>query len=267
MAEKYDCVIGNPPYIRWKNLEPELKEELASSLLWNTYFNSLCDYLFIFILKSIEQLNENGELIFICTDYWLNTTHARSLRNYMVDSGFFESIYHFNEAALFENVTASFIIFKYIKKKDKSKQSITLYEYTKRKCPTTCDLDSASAFIKKSIPQFERDSRWVLDDAIIQERISQLEKVCRKENDLFLESFYRVGDFCDIGNGMVSGLDKAFNLSEVPLSPKNVPRRSKSSSQRISRLTLIEIHQPISFRPKLPLLSLFLKATPTLAPI
>lgn len=220
MAEKYDCVIGNPPYIRWKNLEPELKEELASSLLWNTYFNSLCDYLFIFILKSIEQLNENGELIFICTDYWLNTTHARSLRNYMVDSGFFESIYHFNEAALFENVTASFIIFKYIKKKDKSKQSITLYEYTKRKCPTTCDLDSASAFIKKSIPQFERDSRWVLDDAIIQERISQLEKVCRKENDLFLESFYRVGDFCDIGNGMVSGLDKAFNLSEVPLSPK-----------------------------------------------
>lgn len=91
MAEKYDCVIGNPPYIRWKNLEPELKEELASSLLWNTYFNSLCDYLFIFILKSIEQLNENGELIFICTDYWLNTTHARSLRNYMVDSGFLKA--------------------------------------------------------------------------------------------------------------------------------------------------------------------------------
>ena len=47
--DEYDVVIGNPPYIRWKNLETELKEELAGSPLWNRYFNSLCDYLFIFI--------------------------------------------------------------------------------------------------------------------------------------------------------------------------------------------------------------------------
>ncbi len=215
-TDKFDCIIGNPPYIRWKNLEPELKKELANSSLWNAYFNSLCDYLFIFILKSIEQLNENGELIFICTDYWLNTTHAKTLRNYIVDSGFFESIYHFNEASLFENVTASFIIFKYIKKKG-AKPPITLYEYTKRERPTANDLNSAAAFIKKSIPPFQKDSRWILDDANVQEQISALEKACYK-GDNFFKSFYRVGDFCDIGNGMVSGLDKAFNLSEVSLS-------------------------------------------------
>ena len=48
----FDLIIGNPPYIRWKNLEAELKEELAQNRLWNKYFNSLCDYLYIFILKS-----------------------------------------------------------------------------------------------------------------------------------------------------------------------------------------------------------------------
>ena len=53
VSEKFDIVIGNPPYIRWKNLEEELKEELQANVLWNKYFNSLCDYLFIFILKSI----------------------------------------------------------------------------------------------------------------------------------------------------------------------------------------------------------------------
>lgn len=68
-SEKYDVVIGNPPYIRWKNIEPELKSELERNDLWNRYFNSLCDYLFIFILKSIEHLEEGGELIFICTEY------------------------------------------------------------------------------------------------------------------------------------------------------------------------------------------------------
>ena len=91
-TEKYDVVIGNPPYIRWKNIEPELKKELESNTLWNTYFNSLCDYLFIFILKSIEHLNENGELIFICTEYWMNTTHSITLRNYMCNNGFFTEI-------------------------------------------------------------------------------------------------------------------------------------------------------------------------------
>ena len=37
--DKYDVVIGNPPYIRWKNLEPELKDELGRSPLWNRYFH------------------------------------------------------------------------------------------------------------------------------------------------------------------------------------------------------------------------------------
>ena len=114
-SEKYDVVIGNPPYIRWKNLEPELREELQNNTLWKQHFNSLCDYLFIFILKSIEHLNENGELIFICTEYWMNTTHSLSLRNYMCRHGYFSEIYHFKEAPLFEKVTASFIIFRLIK--------------------------------------------------------------------------------------------------------------------------------------------------------
>ena len=69
VSEKFDLIIGNPPYIRWKNLEEELKEELSKNTLWNKYFNSLCDYLYIFILKSIEILKDKGQLIFICPEY------------------------------------------------------------------------------------------------------------------------------------------------------------------------------------------------------
>ena len=36
ITEKYNLIIGNPPYIRWKNLEQELKDELAINNLWNT---------------------------------------------------------------------------------------------------------------------------------------------------------------------------------------------------------------------------------------
>ena len=63
VSEKYGVVIGNPPYIRWKNLEPELKKELESNFLWNKYFNSLCDYLFIFILPRTRMPRRSSRTI------------------------------------------------------------------------------------------------------------------------------------------------------------------------------------------------------------
>lgn len=213
-TEQYDVVIGNPPYIRWKNLEPELKNELESNSLWNKYFNNLCDYLFIFILKSIEHLTENGELIFICSDYWMNTTHSISLRNYMCENGYIEEIYHFKETPLFEKVTASFVIFKFVKSKTHI-NTIKLYNYNKKKgLPTKEELTSRSCFSFEQIPQFKKHNRWILANEDIQNNLRLFEKSCKKSEDLFNYEFHRIGDFCDIGNGMVSGLDAAFQIKD-----------------------------------------------------
>ncbi len=125
--ERFDVVIGNPPYIRWKHLEPELKAELEHSPLWRQYFNSLCDYLYLFILKSIEQLHDDGELLFICSDYWFTSTHAHKLRQIMMARGTFSEIYRFKEAPLFKGVTASLLIFRYIKNPSRPPPQIKLH--------------------------------------------------------------------------------------------------------------------------------------------
>lgn len=213
LDEKFDVIIGNPPYIRWKNLEPELKEELQQNTLWNKYFNSLCDYLFIFILKSIEQLDENGELIFICSDYWMNTTYSQTLRNYMCQKGYFESIYHFKEAPLFEKVCASFVIFRYIKNKDR-KQTISLYSYNKKGKPELNELLEGTCFNQKQIPQFQSNQRWLLASEKEQQQLSIFERACLRQQGLYDIELHRLGDFCDIGNGMVSGLDAAFKVKK-----------------------------------------------------
>lgn len=212
LSDKYDVIIGNPPYIRWKNLEKELKQELESNKLWLKYFNSLCDYLFIFILKSIEQLNDDGELIFICSEYWLNTTNSISLRNYMCQNGFISEIYHFKEAPLFDKVNASLIIFRYIKSK-KKKHNIEFYMYKGNGCPTSDDLRTKACFATIQIPQFEEGERWLLATKEVPKEISLLEKSCVNNGDLFSEQYTKLGDYFDIANGMVSGLDKAFSIS------------------------------------------------------
>lgn len=214
--EKYDVVIGNPPYIRWKNIEPELKVELEKNVLWNKYFNSLCDYLFIFILKSIEHLKDGGELIFICTEYWMNTTHSVTLRNYMCQNGYFAEIYHFKETPLFEKVTASFIIFKYVKSKEK-KATIKLYRYNKEKgLPSREELSDRSCFDLLVIPHFQENSRWILATKDVQNRLNKFETTCiRQSGNLFETELHKIGDYCDIGNGMVSGLDAAFRIKDT----------------------------------------------------
>ena len=214
ITDKFDVMIGNPPYIRWKNLEPELKEELAHNALWNKYFNSLCDYLFIFILKSIEQLKESGELIFICTEYWMNTTHSVTLRNYMCEHGYISELYHFKEAPLFEGVTASFVIFRYIKSNDK-KNSIRFFFYTGKGLPALEDLTSHACFEEKEIPQFQKNQRWLLATEKVQSELKAFEHSCEYADGLFATSLHRIGDVCDIGNGMVSGLDKAFCMADL----------------------------------------------------
>lgn len=242
IKDRFDLVIGNPPYIRWKNIEKHLKEELYTNQLWNKYFNSLCDYLYIFILKSIEVLKEGGQLIFICPEYWMNTTHSISLRNYMVDNGYFESIYHFNETPIFSNATVSVIIFKYIKSKNKTKY-INVVKYYKNKLLSAEILNSLKNHHKEkhhniqrfSVKQFSKNKRWLLTNEEEAKKIEKFEQVCSTEivnnQDLFNQTIHRtyptIGDICDIGNGMVSGLDKAFQLNEQFLSEKEITNTIK----------------------------------------
>jgi adenine-specific DNA-methyltransferase len=227
IKKRFDLIIGNPPYIRWKNLEDELKNELEDDKLWNRYFNSLCDYSYIFILKSIELLEDGGELIFITPEYWLNTKHSITLRNYMVKNGYFEEIIHFNETPIFDKVNVSTVIFKYIKSDDKNLSKIKLTKYFSNKKITKDILNSIKNRVKVNdiayldIEQFQEDKRWLLVDDEVKNELKVFENYClikeKKATSLFEDScklYHTIGDICDIGNGLVSGLDKAFQIRE-----------------------------------------------------
>lgn len=245
----FDLIIGNPPYIRWKNLDQELKDELDKNELWQRYFNSLCDYLCIFILKSVELLKENGELIFITPEYWINTKHAEILRNYLVENGYFTDIIHFNETPIFDKVASSILIFKFVKSKSPqrrdSKIKVVKYLSTQRLTKDILNKIQDGSDDKR-IERFERNQftpheRWMLAPDRIGEKLEEFENKCAVvvSSSLFgnERKYFTLGDIADIGNGMVSGLDRAFQV------PKEIRLTKHEKDATISVLKAKNIDQ------------------------
>jgi len=71
------------------------------------------------------------------------------------------------------------------------------------------------------VSQFKANERWLLQSDKVREELQKLETVCQKQCSTSLPSlfdeekteFHTIGEICDIGNGLVSGLDKAFQVN------------------------------------------------------
>lgn len=219
--KKFSAVIGNPPYIRWKNLGLEQRTEIQNSQHWGKLFNSLSDYLMVFIVNALDSLTEGGELVFITPSFWFHTQHAAQVREFMRSCGGFTDVISFGESRVFENVSSSIVIFRFVKTTRPSK-SIRLFDYVGgRSLPQSLSLKNAKQFRRSEIPQFGKTSaaHWTLADRQSQEQLNRFEDWATHkavETELFADNQKqaRLGEFVQIANGMVSGLDRAFKVPE-----------------------------------------------------
>ena len=72
---KYDLIIGNPPFYVMKKESVEKK--------YHPYFDGRPNIFILFIIKSLEHLNENGILSFILPKNFLNCLYYDKTRNYI----------------------------------------------------------------------------------------------------------------------------------------------------------------------------------------
>jgi adenine-specific DNA-methyltransferase len=160
----------------------------------------------------------------------------------MIENGYFETIIHFKETPIFDNVASSIIIFKYIKSSKKPKPYINYTEYDSRVRLSDKLLSQLKNFedVKDckyfQLKQFQKDSKWLFADEITLKLINDFEEHClvqQTNKNLFNTSstLLKLGDIARIGNGMVSGLDKAFQLpNEIELNEEE-----KSSTILVSK--------------------------------
>lgn len=105
MAESngFDIIVGNPPYVRSKNIDAETKKNLP---LWKTSKVGNADLYIPFFEIGMTLLNESGLLGYITVNTFFKSVNARALRNYLSENQFSLSIIDFGEQMVFKKKLA-----------------------------------------------------------------------------------------------------------------------------------------------------------------
>ena len=105
LDEKFDTIIGNPPYVdnKYLNITHPTDIKVQANL-----------YLY-FIEKCFRHLKENGELIFIVPRDFIKLTSARIVNELLLKNGTITDFYDYGDTKLFKEACPNVCIFRYEK--------------------------------------------------------------------------------------------------------------------------------------------------------
>jgi len=114
--EKFDIVIGNPPYIRQEKLK-DLKEDLKK--IYKT-FTGTADIYIYFYEKGYNLLKENGILSYITSNKWTRAKYGKNFREFLMKNTDLLSYIDFNGVKVFESATVDTSVMEFKKSKNNS---------------------------------------------------------------------------------------------------------------------------------------------------
>ncbi|WP_028591966.1 Eco57I restriction-modification methylase domain-containing protein [Paenibacillus massiliensis] len=103
---KFDYVVGNPPYITYKDLDEETRCFVRES--YEVCKEGKFDYCYAFIEASLKLLNENGKISYLIPSSIFKNVFAHNLRVYLLP--FLNQVYDYQTIKLFDVLTSSAII-------------------------------------------------------------------------------------------------------------------------------------------------------------
>ncbi|MGT0094224.1 class I SAM-dependent DNA methyltransferase [Helicobacter pylori] len=119
----FDCIIGNPPYIRQeqiKDLKPLLQKQ------YQDFYNSTADIYTYFFALSYHLLKEKGFNAFITSNKYARAKYGAKLRELLLKKTTIVSYMELNALKVFESATVDTSIMSFIKQ-DPSKESVFKY--------------------------------------------------------------------------------------------------------------------------------------------
>ncbi|GAB1451676.1 Eco57I restriction-modification methylase domain-containing protein [Draconibacterium sp.] len=187
--EYFDCIVGNPPYIRHELIPEKFKKEYRKRF---KTFKYRADIYVLFYEKSLQLLNRNGLLSFICSNRWLYNQYGQLLRDEIAKNYNLKRILNIENASPFD-------------------ESVIAYP-----CVTTIE----NCARKKETFYFESPSEVINFDSLKFQKItnpsnSAWENVFLKYNINHSALIGIIEQGFEIGIGVATGADKIFIINEA----------------------------------------------------
>lgn len=123
----FDCIIGNPPYIRQehiKDLKPLLQKQ------YQDFYNSTADIYTYFFALAYHLLKEKGFSAFITSNKYARAKYGAKLREWLLKKTTLVSYMELNALKVFESAAVDTSIMSFIKQTPPKENSFNYYEPT-----------------------------------------------------------------------------------------------------------------------------------------
>ena len=186
---KFDYVVGNPPYIRIHNIDDNTRNIINSF----KFSDGTTDMYIMFYEISLNILNDKGKLGFITPNSFMKNTSQRKFRDYLVENKYISKIFDFKTSKIFKEVDVYTCICILNKNKNRANTSVEYREYN------MYDVLKSNTFTSEYFEQELKNKAWNLSS---------------EEDILFLEENkqkpIKIGNIAVVQNGIATNRDSVY---------------------------------------------------------
>ncbi|GAA8202978.1 hypothetical protein HpKG131_05510 [Helicobacter pylori] len=188
----FDCIIGNPPYIRQEQIKP-LKPLLEKQ--YQDFYNSTADIYTYFFALSYHLLKEKGFNAFITSNKYARAKYGAQLRGLLLKKTTIVSYMELNALKVFESAAVDTSIMSFIKQTPHEECEFNYYE------PTPNDKDDLKSTPSLSMKQNALSTEsFIFANATLLDLRDKIESVGHPLKDWDIQ-IYR---------GILTGANEAF---------------------------------------------------------
>lgn len=140
----FDYVIGNPPYISYKEMDEDSRKSLKN--MFESCAIGKFDYCYAFIESGIKHLKKNGKLVQLIPNNIYKNVFAKKLRELLTDH--ISTVLDYPDQKLF----------------DKALTSVSIFLYDKENVCENIHYENVTEGIKKNISRQSLGDKWIFSD-------------------------------------------------------------------------------------------------------